>query len=55
MEQKINKWKENDDDSTIVIKAKKHRKTIKELFEKYDGPTKLEEVDFGEPEGKEAW
>ena len=54
MEQKITKWKENDDDSTIVIKAKKHRKTIKELFEEYNGP-KLEEADFGENEGKEAW
>lgn len=54
MKQKITKWKESDDDSLIVIKAKKNQKTIRELFEKYDGP-KLEEVDFGKPKGKEAW
>lgn len=29
-------------------------KTIRELFEGYDDP-KLEEVDFGEPEGREVW
>ena len=54
MKQKITKWEENDDDSSVVDKAKKNQKTIRELFEGYDGP-KLEEVDFGEPEGKEAW
>ena len=56
MKQKITKWKENDDNSSIVIKVKKNQKTIRELFEEkgYDGP-KLEEVDFGKPEGKEVW
>ena len=54
MEQKITKRKESDDNSSIVVKAKKNQKTIRELFEGYDGP-KLEEADLGEPEGKEAW
>lgn len=53
MEQKITKWKESNDDSSIVVKAKKHQKTIRELFEGYDGP-KLEDVDFDEPEEKEV-
>lgn len=55
MEQKITKWKESNGDSSIVVKAKKHQKTIRELFEGYDGPAKLEKVDFGEPEGREVW
>lgn len=45
---------ESDDGLSIIITAKKERKTIDELFEGYDGP-KLKEVDFGEPEGREAW
>ena len=44
----------SDDNTTIIIKVKKKRKTIKELFKGYDGP-KLEEVDFGKPEGREVW
>ena len=55
MKQKITKWEENDDKSSIVVKGRKNQKTIRELFEKYDGPTKLEEVNFGEPEEKEVW
>lgn len=55
MEQKITKREENDDALSHAAKAKKNQKTIRELFEGYDGPTKLEEVDFGEPEGKEVW
>lgn len=45
---------EGNDGLSIVIKVKKHQKTIRELFKGYDGP-KLEEVDFGEPEGREVW
>ena len=33
---------------------KRHRKSIRKIFEGYDGP-KLEETDFGKPEGREAW
>ena len=55
MEQKITKRKENDDGSSHVVKPKKNQKTIGELFEGYDGPAKLEEVDFGESEGREVW
>ena len=54
MEQKTTKRKESDDDLSHVAKAKKNQKTIRELFEGYDGP-KLEEVDFGESEGREVW
>ena len=53
MEQKTTKREESDD--AIVTKVKKNQKTIRELFEGYDGPAKLEEADFGESEGKEAW
>lgn len=55
MKQKIAKWEECDDDLSHVAKAKKNQKTVRELFEGYDGPTKLEEVDFGKPEGREVW
>lgn len=37
-----------------TAEEKRHRKSIKEMFEGYDGP-KLEEADFGEPEGREVW
>ena len=53
MEQK-NSIQESDDSSSHVTKPKKNQKTIRELFEGYDGP-KLEEADFGEPEGREVW
>lgn len=55
MEQKITKWEESDDNSSHVAKSKKNQGTIRELFKEYDGPTKLEEVNFGEPEGREVW
>lgn len=55
MKQKITKWKESDDNSSVVVKAKKNQKTIRELFKEYNGQTKLEEVDFGKSEGREVW
>lgn len=54
MKQKITKQEENDDALSHAAKAKKNQKTIRELFEGYDGP-KLEEADFGKPEGREVW
>ena len=33
---------------------KRHRESIREMFEGYDG-SKLEETDFGKPEGREVW
>lgn len=38
-----------------IIITKKKKKTIKELFENYDGDTKMKEYDWGEPEGREIW
>lgn len=56
------KWSENeeitikvDDEKLILEKAKKEKKSIMELFENYDGEYKTNEIDWGEPEGKEVW
>lgn len=56
------KWSENeeitikvDDGKLILEKAKKEKKSIMELFENYDGEYKTNEIDWGEPEGKEVW
>ena len=34
---------------------KEKRKTIKELFANYDGSYEKQEIDWGEPQGKEIW
>lgn len=34
---------------------KEKRKTIKELFANYEGDYKSEEIDWGEPVGRETW
>ena len=34
---------------------KEKRKTIKELFANYDGKYEKQEIDWGEPQGKEIW
>lgn len=34
---------------------KEKRKTIKELFANYDGNYEKQEIDWGEPQGKEIW
>lgn len=37
-----------------TAEEKRHKKSIRKMFEGYDGP-KLEETDFGKPEGREEW
>ena len=54
-------WKEGEpltlhaEDNKIVIEPAMKRKNIKELFEGYDGNYETQEVDWGEPMGKEVW
>lgn len=54
-------WKENEelslskDDDKIIIKKHSKRKNIIELFDGYNGNYKPEEIDWGEPKGKEIW
>ena len=56
------KWSENEkvtitvyDGKLIIEKAKKEKESIMELFENYEEEYTPEEVDWGKPEGKEAW
>ncbi|MCY7007722.1 AbrB/MazE/SpoVT family DNA-binding domain-containing protein [Fusobacterium simiae] len=58
------KWENNDkleiivEDENIRIKKitpSKKRKNIKELFANYEKEYKTQEIDWGEPEGKEIW
>ena len=58
------KWKNNDkleiivEDENIRIKkidSPKKRKNIKKLFANYEKECKTQEIDWGEPEGKEIW
>lgn len=57
------KWENNDkleiivEDENIRIKKLIHqkRKNIKELFANYEKEYKTQEIDWGEPEGKEIW
>ena len=57
------KWKKDDELEMIVegenLKVKKFekekRKTIKELFANYDENYEKQEIDWGEPQGKEIW
>lgn len=56
-------WKVNDEfslvmqDNRLIIEPVRHqkRKTITELFEGYEGTYKAEEIDWGQPVGKEVW
>ena len=56
------KWSENEevtitvyDGKLIIEKAKKEKESIMELFENYEEEYTPEEVDWGEPKGKEVW
>ena len=57
------KWQKDDELEMIVEKGnlkiqkveKEKRKTIKELFANYDGSYEKQEIDWGEPQGKEIW
>ena len=56
-------WTENeqiviivDNGKLIIKKAKEHkRKNIKELFKNYKESYEPEQIDWGEPQGKEIW
>lgn len=39
----------------IIIKKAAEKKTIRDLFEGFDGEYSEKEVDFGEPRGEEVW
>ena len=56
------KWSENEevtitvyDGKLIIEKAKKEKESIMELFENHEDEYTPEEIDWGKPEGKEAW
>lgn len=57
------KWKKDDELEMIIEKGnlkiqkveKEKRKTIKELFANYDESYEKQEIDWGEPQGKEIW
>lgn len=46
-----------EDDKIVIFQPKRYLKkyTIEELFEDYTGDYKPEELDWGEPVGKEEW
>ena len=56
-------WKKDDELEMIIEKGnlkiqkveKEKRKTIKELFANYYGSYEKQEIDWGEPQGKEIW
>ncbi len=56
-------WSENEkiviivnNGKLVIEKANEHkRKTIKELFENYNGDYEPTEIDWGEPKGEEIW
>ena len=43
------------EDGKIIITPKKKHLTFKERIANYKGETKVEEYDWGEPEGRELW
>lgn len=54
-------WKENEkikiytQGDKIIIEKLERRKTIKELFDNYEGNYEPTEFDWGEPVGDEIW
>lgn len=44
-----------EDDHLIIRKAAASRKTIKELFDNYNGDYECSEVEWGESVGNEVW
>ena len=54
-------WKDNENvvvtavDNKIIIERAKERKNIKELFAGYNDEYTQEEIDWGEPVGREIW
>ena len=56
------KFKTNDvlelkveDDKIIILKAKKQKISLEELFKKYDGDNLVKDFEWDEPRGKEIW
>lgn len=43
------------DDKLVIESAHPRRKTIQELFDGYIGNYQAQEIDWGEPVGKEMW
>lgn len=43
------------DGKIVIKKMAERRKTIKELFEEFDGEYKEKEIDWGKPVGNEVW
>ena len=56
-------WKVNDEFSLLIQEGQliiepahpRKRKTMKELFANFQGEYKHEEIDWGQPVGKEVW
>ena len=54
-------WNDNEEltlivkDNEVVIRKANERKSLKDLFEGFDGEYVHEEIDWGEPVGKEVW
>ena len=56
------KYKTNDvlelkveDNKIIILKAKKQKISLEELFKKYDGDNLVQDFEWDEPRGKEIW
>lgn len=43
------------DGKIVIKKMAERRKTIKELFDGFDGEYKEKEIDWGKPVGNEVW
>ena len=43
------------EDKSLIIRKPKHCKTLRELFENYEGDYQCEEIEIGEPVGREVW
>ena len=43
------------EDNKIIIRKANQRKNIIELFKDYDGDYTKEQIDWGEPVGREIW
>lgn len=44
-----------EEDKIIITKSCKKRISLKELFDKYDGPNLSKEFEWDEPRGREIW
>ena len=44
-----------EEDKIIITKSIKKKISLKELFDKYDGPNLSKEFEWDEPRGREIW